>query len=129
MTEIPEGAKKPSDRKPSQADALAAEAAARPDGWDLLRPWPEIEFWEKAELTAAIAKIKTNERDEIKMGSATVTLAGEIGKMMQLTFSVQPAAFREWLNGLPTFEDQLFAILELAIPYANQLGEANSSAN
>jgi hypothetical protein len=129
MPKVPDGAKKPSDRKPSQSVGLAADAAARPEGWDLLRPWPEIEFWEKTELTAALAKIKVNERDEIKMTSATINVVGEVGKLLQETFSVSPKAFREWLATIGGFDDQINAIVELGFPYANQLGEASSSAS
>jgi hypothetical protein len=129
MPNVPDGAKKPSDRKPTQSAALAAEVAAHPAGWELLRPWHEIEFWEKTELTAALAKIKVNERDEIKMTAATINVVGEVGRLLQETFSVSPKAFREWVNGLGAFDDQINAIVELGFPYANQLGEAPSSAS
>jgi hypothetical protein len=123
--DIPDGAKVPTDHRP-QVSQLAAEAS-HPRGWDLLLPWHEVEFEDKAELVALLASVDTDERDQVALTSKSISVVGKLGTLLTRRLSRNPAEFKAWLTA-GEFNDQLDRVIALAFPYANQLGEANSSA-
>lgn len=122
--EIPEGAKAPQDRKPSQASLVKPEE--HPDGWDLLRPPIDLEFWEVTDFMALAAEIKTR-GSVVELNVSTLRTIGKIAKIMQTEFAVSSPKFKEWLKSHGEFAKSADALLPLIFAYVNALGEASSS--
>lgn len=119
--EIPEGAKKPQDR---QSAAVKPEEHA--EGWDLLRPPIDLEFWEVTDFTALVTAIPTR-GSKIELDSAGLRAVGAVVKELQTVFAKDTSAFRAWIKQ-GTFEEAATKVLPLAFEYANALGEVLSSA-
>lgn len=123
--QIPEGARKPEDRKPSQAAALKPDA--QPEGWDLLRPPIDLEFWEITDFLALVAEIKVR-GDQVELNTSSMRTIGKIAKILQVEFAVSSATFKQWLKE-GSFEDRATKLLPLIFAYASELGEAETSAS
>lgn len=121
MPEIPKGAKVPQDR---QSAAIKPEVHA--EGWDLLRPPIDLEFWEITDFTALVATIPTR-GTKITLDAAGLTAVGAVVKQMQLVFAKDSTAFRAWLRS-GTFTETAEKVLPLIFEYANALGEVLGSA-
>lgn len=121
MPKVPEGAKQPSDHK-----SAVIKPEQHADGWDLMRPPIDLEFWEVTEFTAVVAEIKTR-GEKIALDASNLRVIGNVVKLMQVTFAADSAAFRAWLKGLGSLDNQASALLPLIFEYAGALGEALSS--
>ena len=124
MTTIPDGAKRPDDHKPSQASLIKPDEY--PDGWDLLRPPIDLEFWEIADFMALASEIRVR-GEVIELNVSTLRTIGKIAKIMQTEFAKNTPAFKEWLKSHGEFSKTADALLPLIFAYVNALGEANSS--
>ncbi|MBN9209356.1 MAG: hypothetical protein J0H96_11920 [Microbacterium ginsengisoli] len=122
MPKIPEGAKTPTDHLP------AIQPESQPEGWELLRPPIDVEFYEQAELVATVAKIKTRGA-QIDLTSSNISTIGKVAKLLQLEFAVDSNAFREWIRSKGDFTAATETLLPLIYAYVNALGEAESSAS
>lgn len=123
MPKIPDGAKQPKDH---QSGLIKPELEKHADGWELLRPPIDLEFWEITEFTALVAGIKTRGA-RIELDAANMRVVGEIVKQMQTVFANDSVAFRSWLKDLGGLDEQASALLPLIYQYASALGEALSS--
>lgn len=126
MPKVPEGAKTPTDRKPSQVDLIKPEE--HPDGWDLLRNPIDVEYWEQADIISAVAEVKTR-GEVIELTARNLKTIGVVARLLQTVFAVDSNAFREWVRSHGSFEDATVKLLPLVYAYVNALGEADSSAS
>lgn len=124
MPDIPEGAKRPEDHKPSQASLVKPEE--HPDGWDLLREPIDLEFWEVTDFMALAAEIKVR-GEQVELNVSTLRTIGKIAKIMQTEFAKNSPNFKAWLKSHGDFSATAEALLPLIFEYVNALGEANSS--
>jgi hypothetical protein len=122
MPEVPDGAKQPSDH---QSKAIKPETHA--DGWDLLRPPIDLEFWEASEIMALAAGIKVR-GDEVDLTTANLQVIGKVVKELQQTAALDSNAFKQWLSAGP-FTDQVSRVVPLAFEYAAALGEVDGSSS
>lgn len=120
MPEIPEGAKRPADHQTAQ---IKPEEHA--DGWELLRPPIDLEFWEVTDFTALVASIPTR-GDKITLDAHGLRAVGAVVKQMQEVFAKNSAEFRTWLKAA-SFAETAEKVLPLIFEYANALGEALGS--
>lgn len=122
MPDVPKGAKKPKDH---QSIALKPDDD-RPEGWDLLRPPIDLEFWEVTDFTALVANIKTR-GDAIEINASNMRAIGGVVKQLQQVFALDSTAFRTWLREKGPLDEQATALLPLIFQYASALGEVLSS--
>jgi hypothetical protein len=118
--DIPEGAKRPDDHQSAQIKPVE-----HAEGWDLLRPPVDLEFWEVTDFTALAASIPTR-GDKITLDAAGLTAVGAVVKSMQEVFAKNSTEFRAWLKS-STFTESAEKVLPLIFEYANALGEALGS--
>jgi len=126
MPNVPARAKTPTDREPK--GAARVRPAEHPDGWELLRPTLDVEYWEQADVMAAAARVKTR-GDQITLTATNLKVIGQLAKLLQEEFAVDSSAFREWVRSHGSFEDATGPLLTLAFAYVTELGEADSSAS
>ena len=119
--------RQPQDRLPKQSELLAAEAAERPDGADLLRKPIDVDFDEEAEFLAVLSKLKIR-GDSVSLTTANISALGSIAKHLQNVLAISSVDFRAWTKEKP-FTDRAGDIAVLATWYAGELGEDDSSAS
>jgi hypothetical protein len=124
MPKIPEGATVPQDHKVSQAHLVKPEE--HPDGWELLRPPIDLEFWEVTEFMALASEVKMR-GEVIELNVSTLRTVGKLAKIMQVEFAKNSPAFKDWLKGHGEFTKVAEALLPLIFAYVNALGEVGSS--
>lgn len=118
--DAPKGAKQPADRQSS-----FVKPEEHSEGWDLLRPPLDLEFWEVTEFMAIVAKVKMR-GETFDLNASGLRVIGDIAKQLQTVVANNSAEFRAWFKQ-GDFSDQASRILPLAMEYAGALGEATSS--
>lgn len=119
--------RQPQDRLPKQSEILAAEAAERPEGAELLRLPIDVDFDEEAEFLAVLSKLKIR-GDTVSLTTTNISALGSIAKHMQNVLAVNSVDFRAWTKAKP-FTERAGDIAILATWYAGELGEGDSSAS
>lgn len=126
MPEVPKGAKTPTDRQPAQSELIKPQET--PEGWDLLRPPIDVDYWEQAELMSAAAEVKTR-GSQVTLTAGNLKIIGRCVRLLQEELALDSTAFRTWVRSLGSFEAATEKLLPLLFAYVNALGEADSSAS
>lgn len=119
--DIPEGAKRPDDHQ-----VAAVRPAEHPEGWDLLRPPIDLEFWEVTDFTSLVMSIPSR-GEKIVLDAAGLRAIGIVVKTMQEVFAKDSTKFRDWLRAAGDFTQTAERVLPLIFAYAGELGEALGS--
>lgn len=111
--------KKPQDR------LAKTESAAKPEGWDLLKPFDQVAVWDQAELLEIVKPLMSDSEESADLNLMTfdVRIVGDLARKLA-DLAVDREAYTAFVSG----PDALERAVNLGIVYAAQLGKSGDSA-
>lgn len=108
-------------KQPQDRLAKAVQPDAKPEGWELLKPFSEVPAWDQADLIEAFKPLMAAGEggNNTSLLNLDMRAVGTVARLVHERFAVDPAALQAFTSGPGGLE----RMLQLASAYLEQLGE------